>query len=219
MDITKLEDIPQMVEETLKAYSTLDTVTLSAGVQKSFSLFDSKSTTDETIVNEVTANFTAPVLLCRAFLPHLTFLAAMGKAANLLVFSSSIGYVPLGFYPVYCPTKAAIHTFCVTIREQLAFAPSEVQRHLSITEIVPPYVDTDLDAAHRDVVVAMQGGPNKAFPPMGLREYLNKVFSGLENYGEDGKLQKEVGVGFGEVGVTTWRDSFGKTLNSMGIAA
>lgn len=219
MDITKLDAIPQTVDDVLKKFPSLDTVILCAGVQRSFSLFDPKSTTDQAIVNEITANFTAPVLLCRAFLPHLSSVAASGKSANLLVLSSAIAYVPLGFYPVYCPTKAAVHAFCITAREQLGFAPAQVQQNLSIAEVVPPYVDTALDAGHRDAVIDMLGGPEKAFPPMPLAEYLEKVFKQLEKRDSQGKLLKEVGVGFGEINANMWRDSFGKTLESMGIQA
>ena len=90
---------------------------------------------------------------------------------------------------------------------------------MSIVEVVPPYVDTDLDKAHREATVAMQGGPDKAFPPMSLAEYMEKVLVSLEELGEDGKLKKEIGVGFGQVGAETWRGSFGKILDGMGISS
>ena len=96
--------------------------------------------------------------------------------------------------------------------------PEEIRKNMSIVEVVPPYVDTDLDKLHREATVAMQGGADKAFPPMPLAEYMEKVFACLEEPGEDGKLKREIGVGFGQVGAETWRGSFGKILDGMGIS-
>ena len=104
------------------------------------------------------------------------------------------------------------------LRQQLAYVPEEIRKNMSIVEVVPPYVDTDLDKLHREATVAMQGGADKAFPPMPLAEYMEKVFACLEEPGEDGKLKKEIGVGFGQVGAETWRGSFGKILDGMGIS-
>lgn len=165
---------------------------------------------------EVNSNLTAPLLLARLFLPHLQSLASAGTPANLLVTSSSLAYVPLSFYPVYCPTKAAVHSFCIVLRQQLAYAPEAIKKNLHVVEIVPPYTDTDLDREHRAVTVEMQGGPDKAFKPMPLDEFVQQAFEDLE-VGEGSGTKKEVAVGLGQTCVDTWRGGFGKMLESMGI--
>ena len=53
---------------------------------------------------------------------------------------------------------------------------------------------------------------------MPLPEYLEKVFASLDEL-EDGKLRREVGVGFGEVVASTWRGSMGEILAGMGVSA
>jgi short-subunit dehydrogenase involved in D-alanine esterification of teichoic acids len=205
------------VSGILKSHPTLDTVFINAGIQKSFSMLDVSSSTPSSITAEIDSNLTAPILLTRLLLPHLVSLAQAGHPAALLTTSSSLAYVPLGFYPAYCATKAGMHAFLVAVRAQVGAAPEVVRRNLSVVEIVPPYVDTRLDAAHRAEIVAMQGGEDKAFPAMPLEEYIEKVFAGLDEVDAEGRMKKEIGVGFGQVGIDTWRGSFGKILEDMGI--
>lgn len=130
--------------------------------------------------------------------------------------SSSLGYVPLSFYPTYCAAKSGVQSLVKILRQQLAFAPNG--ENMRVVEIVPPYTDTGLDKAHREATIAMQGGPEKAFPAMPLGEFVDKFFESLEQPGPDGKIKKEIGVSFGEMGVDTWRDSFGKVYEQMGIS-
>ena len=92
-----------------------------------------------------------------------------------------------------------------------------MRRNLSVAEIVPPYVDTGLDAAHREAVMRMQGG-EKALRPMPLEEYLDAVFDRLE-VTEEGKLRREVAVGSADMRVKMWRDNFGRVLEGFGVKA
>ena len=52
--------------------------------------------------------------------------------------SSVLGFVPLAMAAVYCSTKAAIHSYTLSLRYQLKGSSVEV------LEIVPPWVQTDL---------------------------------------------------------------------------
>ena len=53
--------------------------------------------------------------------------------------------------------------------------------------------------------------------PMPLDEYMDKTMATLQ--GADAKDLKEVATGFADMGVSTWRASFGKVLEGMGINA
>ena len=103
------------------------------------------------------------------------------------------------------------------LRQQLNHVPETIQKNLSVVEVVPPYTDTGLDAQHRETTIELQGGKDKAFPPMPLAKYLEEAFASLNELDGNGKLKKEVGIGFGQMGVETWRGSFGKILEGMGI--
>ena len=48
--------------------------------------------------------------------------------------------MPLANVPVYCATKAALHSFTLSLRHQLR------DHGIEVIEIIPPAVDTDLQA-------------------------------------------------------------------------
>ncbi|KAI1135542.1 NAD(P)-binding protein [Hypoxylon sp. FL0543] len=217
-DISDLAAIPANVNSILKEFPNLDSVIINAGIQKSFNFFDQSSNAEQ-IVGEITTNLTAPTLLVRSFVPHLSELAKAGIKTNLFITSSSIAYFPLGFYPAYCSSKAGIQTLAKVLRQQLSFAPSEVKKNMNVVEIVPPYVDTGLDGEHREMVNAMQGGADKAFPAMPLAEYIDQFFKSFEQLDVDGSFKKEIAVGFGQQVVDIWRDSFGKVYEQYGLNA
>ena len=208
--MTDFQTLPTKVTELTASFPTIDTVFLNAGIMNSPSFADPSTSTNASIAAEITTNLTAPIILTRLLLPHL--LALNPKPASLLFTSSGLGFVPIGFYPVYCPTKAGIHSFCVTLRQQLNPNPSN---NVAVVEIVPPYVDTALDAGFRGRVNEALG--DKAPKPMGLDEYMDATMETLQ--GSDARDLKEVAVGFAEMGVSTWRASFGKVLEGMGIDA
>ena len=61
----------------------------------------------------------------------------------------------------------------------------------------------------------MQGGPDKTLKPMRLDDYPHQVFEGPEAKDRDEGLKKEVAVVLGQMCVDTWRERFGKILESM----
>ena len=68
------------------------------------------------------------------FLPHL-----LKKESPAIVnFTSGLAFSPIAKMPTYCLTKAALHSFTLSLREQLAGTP------LQVIEVAPPAVNTDL---------------------------------------------------------------------------
>ena len=86
-----------------------------------------------------TINFSAPVHLSALFIPHLL----KQEEAAIVNVSSGLGFVPLTIMPVYCATKAALHSFSLSLRRQLR------QTNVRVFEIIPPTVDTELDRGAR----------------------------------------------------------------------
>jgi uncharacterized oxidoreductase len=83
---------------------------------------------------EIAINLEAPIHLSRLFIPHL----AKQQRPAIINVTSGLSFAPLARVPVYCATKAAFHSFTLSLRHQLRETPIEV------IEVVPPAVDTDL---------------------------------------------------------------------------
>ncbi|KAF2637142.1 NAD(P)-binding protein [Massarina eburnea CBS 473.64] len=207
-DITDFATLPREISEILKAYPTLDSAILNAGIQNSWNLLDATSIEPSDIEREITTNLTAPAMLVQLLAPHFLRLALKGTKTTFFLTSSSLAYVPWEFYPTYSASKAGVHALALTLRHQiLYYAPVEAKVNFNVVEIVPPYTDTGSDKDHREYVIAMQGGPDRAWPIMPVGEFVEGFFKELEDTEEDGSVKKEIGVGIGKTCVETWRGS------------
>ncbi len=89
--------------------------------------------------DEIQINFSAPVQLSALFIPYLL----QQKQAAIVNVSSGLGFIPLTIMPVYCATKAALHSFSWSLRYQLR------KTGVKVFEVIPPTVDTELDRGTR----------------------------------------------------------------------
>lgn len=94
------------------------------------------STPAETIEQELSINFLAPVLLTRAFLPSLL----KQPSAAVINVSSGLALVPKEDAAVYCASKAALHSFSKSLRWQLESSG------VRVFEVLPPLVETAMTA-------------------------------------------------------------------------
>jgi uncharacterized oxidoreductase len=106
---------------------------------------------------ELAINLEAPVHLSMLMAPVLA-----GRPNPAIVnVSSGLAFVALAEMPVYCASKAALHSFTMSLRRQLAHTPVQV------IEIIPPAVDTDL------------GGPGLHTFGVPVDEFADAVFKRL----------------------------------------
>ena len=82
----------------------------------------------------VATNLLGPIRLTAALLPLLRKQAH----STIINVTSGLAFVPLAHTPTYNATKAAIHSYTLSLRYQLRKTTTEV------LEIIPPYVQTDL---------------------------------------------------------------------------
>ncbi len=82
----------------------------------------------------ITTNLLGPIRLTAALLPHLQ----KQPHAAIVNVSSGLAFLPLALTPTYCATKAALHSYTLSLRYQLRSTGIEV------LELIPPYVQTDL---------------------------------------------------------------------------
>ena len=100
-----------------------------------------------------------PIRMVSALIDQLK--ANRGTIINV---SSGLAFVPLQLSPIYCATKAAFHSYTMTLRQQLKGEGVEV------VELMPPAVHTDLTA----------GMPEDGdFKIMTTDELMKETFKGL----------------------------------------
>ncbi|KIW10283.1 hypothetical protein PV08_11245 [Exophiala spinifera] len=196
MDNTDIASLPAHVQTFTTQHPDIDTVWVNSGIQYTFDFKTTTSVEDDAKINrEIATNVTAPMILARHFVP---FLLKRPDQGTFMITSSGLAFVPMGIFPIYCPTKAFVHHFMVGLRQRLTGT------HVNVIEIAPPYVETDLDAAHKQPDLP---------PPMPLAEYTDKTFEILN--GKPAKEIKEAAVGFAAMGAEAWRGAFGGFLEHM----
>lgn len=224
-DLTDLHLLQNHVTSILQKWPDLDTVFLNAAIQSHYNIFSSSPAAPSLsgMLAEFNTNLVAPVLVAQAFAPHFMGRAKQGRETTLFVTTSSLAYFPVPFYPGYCAAKAGLAAFVKILRMQAQALQLEGDERrerderskrvggLKIIEVVPPYVDTALNAEHRAQTDALQGGEEKAVQPMALGEYVDRFFEGLEE-GEE-----EIAVGFAKKGVEVSKRGFGELMQCSGM--
>jgi len=105
--------------------------------------------------------------------------------------TSGLAFSPLANVPVYCATKAALRSYTLSLRHQLANTP------IKVIEIIPPAVNTDLGG----VGLHTFGAP--------LSEFASSVMEQLKA----GKI--EITFGFSENISKASREELNETFKRM----
>ncbi len=132
-DVTKGDEHKSLFDWIKDNHKDLNILVNNAGIQRAI---DFHRGTQELFKgqDEIETNLIAPIQLSTYFTP---FLLQKSEAAIINV-SSALGFVPIAAMPVYCATKAAIHSFTMSLRYQLK------DTSIKVFEIIPPAVDTEL---------------------------------------------------------------------------
>jgi uncharacterized oxidoreductase len=172
LDVTDPAAVQDVARRIAHEFPNLNCVINNSGIQRVHNLASGRSIDEEALLSEVNTNLLGVVRVTTAFLPHVR-----GKSgATLINVSSGHALVPLAFFPVYCATKAAVHSFTMSLRHQLKATG------VKVVELLPPYVATELDHEHKAVVPA-------EFQPMPLAAFVAEAMNALE------KDDDEVAVG------------------------
>lgn len=143
IDVADPESITRAAAEVLAAYPELDVLVAMAGIMRTEDWRTPAFLADAEAI--VTTNLLGPIRLVAAFVEHLQ----TRPAATIVTVSSGLAHAPLRVTPTYNATKAAIHMLSESIRLQLAGTT------VSVLEIVPPAVRTDLMPGQAESPVAM----------------------------------------------------------------
>ena len=114
-------------------FPKLNVIINNAGIMKPENLLSSpKNLADAEAM--VSTNLLGTMRLTSALLPLLR----RQPRSTVMTVSSGLAFVPLAMTPTYCATKAAIHSYTLSLRWQLKDTTTEV------IELIPPYVQTQL---------------------------------------------------------------------------
>jgi len=124
-------DIARVSAQLTQSFPALNAVIHNAGIMRPEDLKKGEVETAEAII---TTNLLGPIRLTSALIPHLL----RQPSGTIFTVSSGLAFVPLAFTPTYNATKAAVHSYTMSLRYQLR------DTGLRVREIIPPWVATEL---------------------------------------------------------------------------
>jgi uncharacterized oxidoreductase len=133
LDVNEAEAIPVFANRVAAEHPDLNVLINNAGIMRVEDLkaLPASLSDAEAII---TTNLLGPIRLTAALLPQLL----KQPEAAIINVSSGLGFVPLPVTPTYSATKAALHSYTLSLRVQLS------ETHVEVIEIIPPAVATDL---------------------------------------------------------------------------
>jgi len=184
--ITKVCDISDAAQRialadwVTKEYPNINMLINNAGIQLAMDL--THPVDMEQLYAEVETNFIAPVHLTSLLVPYL----ATQQQAAIINITSGLAFVPIAFMPVYCATKAALHSLTLSLRHQLK------NTAIKVFEIAPPSVDTELGHQRRTDKSQSHGGmPVAAFMEEAMetfqKDMLEAPIAGAKHLREKGE--------------------------------
>jgi uncharacterized oxidoreductase len=132
-DLSKARARQMLTDWLMSEFKQLNVLVNNAGIQRQVDFLKGSRDLDKA-EQEVGTNLMAPIDLSARLLPHLR----NKKEAAIVNISSGLAYTPLAAVPVYCATKAALHSLSLSLRYQLR------DTSVKVFEIAPPMVATEL---------------------------------------------------------------------------
>src|ERR1700761_9469114 len=121
--------IARLHAETTQAFPDLNILVNNAGIGRKLNLNDETRPLED-LDREIRTNLTGPIQMVQQFLPQLK----RQKAAMIVNVPSGLAFVPLPLKPIYCATKAALHSYTQSLRVQLTHSS------IKVVELAPPAV-------------------------------------------------------------------------------
>ncbi len=187
-DLTQETERTRLAQWVGRTHPGLNVLVNNAGIQQRISL--SQGDFWSRAKQETAINWEAPLHLTTLLLETLR----KAEKAFLINVTSGLAFVPLAAAPVYCATKAAFHSFTLSLRQHLAGT------NVQVIEVIPPAVNTDL------------GGVGLHTTATPLPEFIDAVVRQLR----EGK--QEISYGFSEKVSQASRKELEQTFQRMNSA-
>ncbi|WP_439883302.1 SDR family oxidoreductase [Pontibacter sp. MBLB2868] len=165
-DVARASERVALAKWLEQVFPKLNVLINNAGIQRRVPISEIGESWEEH-QQEIAINIEAPMHLSALLMPLLK----QQQDAYIMNVTSGLAFVPGSFAAIYSATKAAMHSFTMSLRHQLR------NTSIKVVEIVPPAVNTDLGG----VGLHTFGAP--------LDEFADAIMQGIAN-GE-----QEVGFG------------------------
>ncbi len=131
-DVAHAASRGEMVSWLAAEHPDLSVLVNNAGIQvpRDFRADDATHDLD----SEIAINFAAPIHLIHELLPQLS----RQPEATIINVTSGLAFSPMAVFPAYCATKAALHSFTLSLRYQLR------DSRIAVVEMAPPIVASAL---------------------------------------------------------------------------
>ncbi|MGD0911380.1 MAG: SDR family oxidoreductase [Terracidiphilus sp.] len=133
LDIERPESIKSFAAKVAAEFPALNVLINNAGIMRAEKLHAQQPDLADAEAM-IATNLLGPIRMTAALLPHLQ----SRPHAAIMNVSSGLAFLPLTLTPTYCATKAAIHSYTLSLRYQFRAT------NIEVLELVPPYVATDL---------------------------------------------------------------------------
>ncbi len=162
-DVSDPDAIRALAEKLTKEFSALNVLVNNAGIMRKLNLHE-KTDEIEDVTREIETNLNGPIWMVQQFLPHLK----NQQNAAIVNVSSGLAFVPLPMSPIYCATKAGLHSYTQSLRVQLK------RTNIRVFELAPPGTDTPLFTGEFDV------DDVKSFTPMNVTDMVKRAIEGMK---------------------------------------
>jgi uncharacterized oxidoreductase len=187
-DVTKESDRIALFDWVTSEHPDVNVLINNAGIQQRYHVLNANVKEEWSYYSqEIASNIEAPFHFALLFAPYF----ANHDYAAILNVTSGLAYTPMAIAPIYSATKAAVHSFTMSLRHQLEDTAIEV------IEVAPPAVNTDLGG----VGLHTFGTP--------VDEFADAIFNGLE------AGRTEIGYARSEKAMRMSRDEIDESVKAM----
>jgi short-subunit dehydrogenase involved in D-alanine esterification of teichoic acids len=161
-DVTDRKQSQRAIDFIVRQFGRLTMLVNNAGIMLSWDVLGQNDPEHlEAVEREVAINYLAPIKMTMLALPSLLW----QESAAVVNIASGLAYAPIAKFPVYCGTKAALHSFSKSLRHQLEHT------NVKVFDVLPPTTSTDLNADMKKAKTSAETVAAKTLAAMEMDRY------------------------------------------------
>lgn len=165
-DVSNPTEIESLYQRVAKEFPNLNILINNAGTMLKINLQSHTHGISE-LTQELDVNVKGPIWMSNAFLPLLK----QNSQAAIINVSSGLAFVPLPISPIASATKAALHSYTLSLREQLR------NTNIKVFELAPPMTKTGiLDNFNKKDMRGISPMPPETLVTNFLKEFSKDIY-------------------------------------------